>query len=130
MTSPPQLWTNMLLWSPRRSPYDQIHLGILMTLAWKNLLDDVSKDAGVVLSSQNIAWHGVAQCKLMKSFVLNPKTKYYSNLISESSSNRKALFQTIDQLLHRKPETRLRYSPSPLHLANQFGDFFHLNYPI
>ena len=76
MTSSPQLWTNMLLWSPRRSLYDQIHLGILMTLAWKNLLDDVSKDAGVILSSQNIAWH-VAQCKLMKSLVLNAKTKYY-----------------------------------------------------
>ena len=26
-------------------------------MAWKNLLDDVSKDAGVVLSSQNIVWH-------------------------------------------------------------------------
>ena len=60
----------------------------------------------------------IAQCKLVKSFVLNAKTKYYSNLIS--------LFQTIDQLLHRKPETRLPYAPSPLHLANQFGDFFHL----
>ena len=68
----------------------------------------------------------VAQCKLVKGLVLNAKTKYYSNLISESSSNSKALFQTIDQLLHRKPETRLPYAPSPLHLANQFGDFFHL----
>ena len=62
----------------------------------------------------------------MKGLVLNAKTKYYSTLISESSSNSKALFQTIDQLLHRKPETRLPYAPSPLHLANQFGDFFHL----
>ncbi|KAK2568094.1 hypothetical protein P5673_008026 [Acropora cervicornis] len=68
----------------------------------------------------------VAQCKLVKGLVLNAKTKYYSNLISESSSNSKALFQTIDQLLHRKPETRLPYAPSPLHLGNQFGDFFYL----
>ena len=68
----------------------------------------------------------VAQCKLVKGLVLNAKTKYNSNLISESSSNSKALFQTIDQLLHRKPETRLPYASSPLHLANQFGGFFHL----
>ena len=61
----------------------------------------------------------------MKGLVLNDKTKYYSNLISESNSNSKALFQTIDQLIHRKPETHLPYAPSPLHLANQFGDFFH-----
>ena len=57
MTSSQQLLTNMLLWSPRRSLCDQIHLGILMTLAWENLLNDVSKAADVVLSSQNIAWH-------------------------------------------------------------------------
>ena len=44
----------------------------------------------------------VAQCKLVKGLVLNAKTKYYSNLISESSSKCKALFQTIDQLLHFK----------------------------
>ena len=36
----------------------------------------------------------VAQCKLVKSLVLNAKTKYYSNLISESSSNSKALFSS------------------------------------
>ena len=71
---------------------------------------------------QNIAWHMLLNAGL----VLNAKTKYYSNLISESSSNSKALFQTIDQLLHRKPETRLPYAPSPLHLANQFGDLFLL----
>ena len=66
------------------------------------------------------------QCKLVKGLVLNAKTKYNSNLISESSSNSKALFQRIDQLLHRKPETRLPYAPSPLHPAYRFGDFFHL----
>ena len=34
----------------------------------------------------------VAQCKLMKGLVLNAKTKYYSNLISESSLNSKQVF--------------------------------------
>ena len=66
----------------------------------------------------------VTQFKLVKGLVLNAKTKYYSNLISESSSNSKALFQTIDQLLHRKSETRLPYAPCHSILQTNLETFF------
>ena len=106
----------MLLWSPSYTDDIGVEKSTRRRLErrWRPSL----------LSEHRLAY--VAQCKLVKGLVLNAKTKYYSNLISESSSNSKALFQTIDQLLHRKLETRRPYAPSPLHLANQFGDFFHL----
>ena len=70
----------------------------------------------------------VAQYKLVKGLVLNAKTKYYSNLMSESSSKCKALFQTIDSLFHRKPETRLPYVPSPRKPTWRLFSFENIQY--
>ena len=49
---------------------------------------------------------------------------YYSNLISDSGSDHKAFFGSMDCLLHRKPEKCLPSCSSAEVLANQFVIFF------
>ena len=49
---------------------------------------------------------------------------YYSNLISEAGKDNKALFRSINRLLHRKAEKSFPTSSSAEDLANTFVTFF------
>lgn len=50
--------------------------------------------------------------------ILKSKMGYYSNLISEAGKDNKALFRSVDHLLHRKVEKSFPTSSSAEDLAN------------
>ena len=62
------------------------------------------------------------QCQLV---LKRAKSSYYSSIISDNTSNQKILFNTIDNLLHRRPEKRYPTASSTAELANNFAEFFH-----
>ena len=65
------------------------------------------------------------QCRVVNMCVHDSKMTYYSTLINNNQSNPKALFSTVDKLLHRKPEKKLPSSDCSTSLANKFAEFFH-----
>ena len=66
----------------------------------------------------------VDQRLVVKEIIFKSQMEYYSNLISDSGSDHKAFFRSIDCLLHRKPEKCLPSCFSAEVLANQFVIFF------
>ena len=64
------------------------------------------------------------QCKAVNDMLKQAKVSYYSSIISENKSNQSILFNTVDKLLHRKPEKRYPTALSTLELSNTFADFF------
>lgn len=64
------------------------------------------------------------QCKAVNDMLKQAKVSYYSSIISENKFNQSILFNTVDKLLHRKPERRYPTAPSTLELSNTFADFF------
>ena len=65
------------------------------------------------------------QCKLVNNMLKLAKSSYYSSIISDNTSNQKILFNTIDKLLHRRPEKRYPTTSSTVDTANNFAEFFH-----
>ena len=66
----------------------------------------------------------VDQRLVVKEIIFKSQMVYYSNLISDSGSDHKAFFRSIDCLLHRKPEKCLPSCSSAEVLANQVVIFF------
>ena len=54
------------------------------------------------------------QCKLANNILKLAKFSYYSSIISDNTSNQKILFNTVDKLLHRRPEKRYPTASSTL----------------
>ena len=65
------------------------------------------------------------QCKLVNNMLKLAKSSYYSSIISDNTSNQKILFNTVDKLLHRRPEKRYPTTSSTVDTANNFAEFFH-----
>ena len=65
------------------------------------------------------------QCQLVNDMLKRAKSSYYSSIISHNTSNQKLLFNTIENLLHRRPEKRYPTAASTAELANNFAEFFH-----
>ena len=53
------------------------------------------------------------------------QSSYYSSIICDNRSNQKILFNTVDKLLHRRPEKRYPTAFSTVKLASNFAEFFH-----
>ena len=53
------------------------------------------------------------------------KSYYYSSIISDNTSNQKILFNTVDKLLHRRPEKCYPTASSIMELGKNFVEFFH-----
>ncbi|CAB4030953.1 Hypothetical predicted protein, partial [Paramuricea clavata] len=66
----------------------------------------------------------IKQCQIVNDMIKEAKTTYYSSAISNNKYNQKVLFDTVDKLLHRKPEKCYRTTSSKTELVNNFGDFF------
>ena len=49
---------------------------------------------------------------------------YYASLINENKSDPKVLFNTMDRMLHRKPQNHYPSGGSPKELCDKFADFF------
>ena len=58
------------------------------------------------------------------NLILSAKKNYYSNLVSSSSVSPKHLWQTVNNLLHRKLPSPLPSISSVVSLADSFGSFF------
>ena len=56
--------------------------------------------------------------------ILTAKKQYYSKLVSSSSDNPRRLWQTVNQLLHRKSASPLPSCTSASSLADSFASFF------
>ena len=52
------------------------------------------------------------------------KMSYYTSLINENKSDPKVLFNTMDRMLHRKPQNHYPSCGSPKELCDKFADFF------
>ena len=63
------------------------------------------------------------QCKLVNNMLKRAKSSYYSSIISDNTSNQKILFNTVDKLLHRRPEKRYPTASSAVELATNFAEF-------
>jgi len=61
---------------------------------------------------------------LWHNMILSAKKKYYSNFISSSSDNFRRLWQTFNNLLHRKCSSNLPFSTSDSSLADSLASFF------
>ena len=64
------------------------------------------------------------QCSRVRKLLKSSKMSYYASLINENISDPKVLFNTIDRMLHRKPQNRYPSCGSPKELCNKFADFF------
>ena len=67
-----------------------------------------------------------AQCNSVRSLISKAKSSFLSNLVTESSTNPRTLWKTLNTILHRIPSNSLPESPSAdaSSLANTFLDFF------
>ena len=68
--------------------------------------------------------HYANQRAVIRNIIFESKMGYYSNLISEAGKDNKALFRSIDRLLHRKAEKSFPTSSLAEDLANTFVTFF------
>ena len=65
-----------------------------------------------------------AQCNSVRSLISKAKSSFLSNLVTESSTNPRTLWKTLNTILHRNPSNSLPESPDTSSLANTFLDFF------
>ena len=59
-----------------------------------------------------------------KDLLRSTETEYYSNLITEHSTDSRRLFRTVNLVMHRNTPNPLPDHSSPEQLANEFRDFF------
>ena len=52
------------------------------------------------------------------------KKTYYSDMINESSTDQKQIFNTVNRLLHKGKDSPLPKSSSDVSLANRFSEYF------
>ena len=64
------------------------------------------------------------QCSRVRKLLKSSKMSYYASLINENKSDSKVLFNTIDRMLHRKPQNHYPSCGSPKELCDKFTDFF------
>ena len=81
-------------------------------------------DVGVAGSPPLTAKKFRAQCNSVRSLVSKAKSSFLSNLVTESSTNPRTLWKTLNTILHRNPSNSLPESPDASSLANTFLDFF------
>ena len=65
-----------------------------------------------------------AQCNSVRSLISKAKSSFLSNLVTESSTNPRILWKTLNTILHRNPSNSFPESPDASSLANTFLDFF------
>ena len=65
------------------------------------------------------------QCTLVNNKLKRAKSSYFSSIISDNTSNQKILLNTVDKLLHRRPEKHFPTASSTMELGNNFAEFFH-----
>ena len=63
------------------------------------------------------------QCSRVRK-LKSSKMSYYASLINESKLDPKVLFNTIDRMLHHKPQNHSPSCSSPKELCDKFADFF------
>ena len=56
--------------------------------------------------------------------IAKAKSSFLSNLVTESSTNPRTLWKTLNTILHRNPSNSFPESPDISSLANTFLDFF------
>ena len=64
------------------------------------------------------------QCRHVRKLVNSAKSEYYSNLVQENLTSPKALWQSLNKLLHRGKTSVLPQLNSPHELADKFLQFF------
>ena len=96
------------------------HEGIRVAKRKRRKLERRWRTSGLCVDKQLY----VEQCQVVNDMVKEAKTLHYSSIISDNASNQKVLFNTVDKLLHRKPERRYPTVPSTTELANNFAEFF------
>ena len=65
-----------------------------------------------------------AQCNSVRSLISKAKSSCLSNLVTESFTNPRTLWKTLNTILHRNPSNSFPESPDASSLANTFLDFF------
>ena len=65
-----------------------------------------------------------SQCKFVRKLINKAKSVFFSNLVSESSSNPHSLWKTLNSILHRTPPNSLPDTHDTATLANSFLEFF------
>ena len=81
-------------------------------------------DVGVAGSLPLTAKKFRAQCNSVRSLISKAKSSFLSNLVTESSTNPRTLWKTLNTILHRNPSNSFPESPDASSLANTFLDFF------
>ena len=66
----------------------------------------------------------VKQCNLVNNLISESKTKFYTTVIEENSTNPKVLFSAVNKLLNLKATKKLPSYDNALDLANDFVDYF------
>ena len=64
------------------------------------------------------------QCSRVRKLLKSSKMSYYTSLINENKSDPKVLLNTIDRMLHRKPQNHYPSCGSPKELCDKFAGFF------
>ena len=66
------------------------------------------------------------QCSRVRKLLKSSKMSYYTSLINENKLDPKVLFNTIDRMLHHKPQNHYPScgSPKELPVCDKFADFF------
>ena len=65
-----------------------------------------------------------AQCNSVRSLISKAKSSFLSNLLTESSTNPRTLWKTLNTILHRNPSNLFPESPDASTLANTFHWLF------
>ena len=66
----------------------------------------------------------VHQCYVVNSLIVPLKSTYYTDTITEYSSDQRILFKTVGKLLQKSTNKRYPHSSDDTALANSFADFF------
>ena len=65
-----------------------------------------------------------SQCRIVRRVITKAKSIFLSNLVSESASNPRSLWKSLNSILHRNQMNSLPDEPNTLTLANAFLEFF------
>ena len=65
-----------------------------------------------------------AQCNFVRSLISKAKSNCLTNRVTESSSNPRTLWKTLNSILHRNPSNSSPDTPDTQSLANSFLQFF------